>query len=499
MLAPPNPFQEIRLRALLPTGRFAPPHKEDDPWVRCCTCDSRTVRPGDAFVAVGGLSHDGHDHLRQAARRGAAVAVVERPDSTCDVPQYVVENSAAAFGVLSQALAGSPAETMKIVGVTGTNGKTTTCMLIARILKVAGYTTALSSTLGSFDGEDYAENDLTTPPADKLAAWLKRSAGNGCSHAVVEISSHGLVQHRTAGIPLDAACVTNVRRDHLDYHRSIEEYQAAKSKVFDLMRPEGIAVLNADDSVCASYLPDLRGPVLTVGMNAPAEVTGTLIEQFVSEQTFLLSAGSDTIPVRTHMIGTHHVYNCMTAAAVGLAFDLDLPTIVQAIESIDYVPGRLERIERGQPFGVFVDFAHTPDALSTSLRALREVTQGRLICVFGAGGERDKGKRPLMGRAVETNTDVAVVTSDNPRGENPAAIAGDILGGMKRTCETVTVLDREEAIHLALAKANPGDVVLIAGRGHERHQIIGDEQIPFDDREVAAQWLSEMEPARMCG
>ena len=499
MLAPFDPLRELRLVALLPTGRFAPPHDEADVWVRRCTCDSRAVHPGDAFIAIRGSSQDGHDHLRQAAGRGAAVAVVERPVEQCDIPQYLVKNSAAAFGVLSQAFAGRPAEKMKVVGVTGTNGKTTTCMLIARILKTAGYATALSSTLGAFDGEDYSETDWTTPPADGLAAWLRRSADNGCSHAVVEISSHGLAQDRTAGIPLDAACVTNVRRDHLDYHGSLETYHAAKSKVFDALRPDGIAVLNADDAVSASFLPALRGPLLTVGMDSPAEITGTLVERFVSEQTFFLSAGSDTIPVRTHMIGVHHVYNCMAAAAVGLAFNLDLPDIVGAIESIDYVPGRLERIERGQPFGVFVDFAHTPDALAASLRTLRDVTQGRLICVFGAGGERDKGKRPLMGRAVEANCDIAVVTSDNPRNENPAAIAGDIVEGMSGTGESLTLLDREEAIHWAVSNARAGDVVLIAGRGCESHQIVGEERIPFDDREIAAHWLSEMEPAEVRG
>lgn len=495
MQATPNPLQQMRLCALVPTGRFADPDANADVWVRACSCDSRTIRPGDVFVAVPGRSQDGHEFVAQAAQRGASAVVVERPVAACGVPQYVVPSSSAAFGLLCQAFAGNPATEMKVIGVTGTNGKTTTCMLIARILKVAGYNTALSSTLGTFDGDEYASSDWTTPPADHLAQWFRRSLDNGCSHAVVEVSSHGLDQSRTAGIPFDAACVTNVRRDHLDYHGTIEAYRHAKGRLFEALRPGGIAVLNADDSASADYLPRLSGPVLTVGMQRTAEITGTLIEQFVSEQTFLLTAGSDTIPVRTRMIGSHHVYNCMTAAAVGLAFDLDLPTIVRAIESIEYVPGRLERIERGQPFGVFVDFAHTPDALTIGLQALREVARGKLICVFGAGGERDRGKRPLMGRAVEAAADIAVVTTDNPRSENPLAIIGEILGGLRGTGESITIPDREEAIYWALSKANPGDVVLIAGRGHESHQIIGGEQIPFDDREVAGRWLSDLEPA----
>ncbi len=495
MLAIPDPLQRMRLRALLPSGRFLAPDEQADVWVRVCTCDSRTVPPGGAFVAVRGRSYDGHDYVAEAAKRGAAALVVEHPVAECGVPQYLVPNSADAFGVLCQTLAGNPSRRMKVVGVTGTNGKTTTCMLIARILKVAGHTTALSSTLGAFDGEDYYPTEWTTPPADRLADWFKRSLDNGCSRAVVEMSSHGLAQYRTSGVQLDAACVTNVRRDHLDYHGTLKAYRDAKARLFDALRPGGIAVLNADDATSSDYLASLKGPVLTVAMREPAEITGMLIEQFLGEQTFLLTAGSDTIPVRTRMIGSHHVYNCMAAAAVGLAFDLDLPTIVRAIESIEYVPGRLERIERGQPFGVFVDFAHTPDALRTSLQTLREITRGRLICVFGAGGERDRGKRPLMGRAVEAAADLAVVTSDNPRSEEPSDIIRDILGGLKRAGESITIPDREEAIHWALSHANPGDVVLIAGRGHESHQIVADVRIPFDDRDVAARLLSDLEPA----
>ena len=228
-----------------------------------------------------------------------------------------------------------------------------------------------------------------------------------------------------AGVRFDAACVTNVSRDHLDYHPTIQDYRLAKSKLFDHLAPEGFAVVNADDPMAAGYLGRFDGPALTVGIRSAAEITATPLEQFPSEQTFLLTAGSETMPVRTRMIGPHHVYNCLTAAAVGLAYGIDLPTVVRGLEAVRYVPGRLERIECGQPFGVFVDFAHTPDALAACLQALRQVTAGRLICVFGAGGDRDRQKRPLMGRAVEHGADLAVVTSDNPRSEDPRAIADE--------------------------------------------------------------------------
>ena len=256
-------------------------------------------------------------------------------------------------------------------------------------------------------------------------------------------------------------------------------------------------MINADDPAAAGFLHLLEGPVLTVAVRRAAEITGQLIERFPSEQTFLLRAGSETMPVRTRMIGDHHVYNCLVAAAVGLAYGIDLTTVVRGLQSIEHVPGRLERIECGQPFGVFVDFAHTPDALEGSLRALRDVTSGRLICVFGAGGDRDRTKRPLMGRAVEEHADRAIVTSDNPRTEDPEQIIREVVSGFRSPIEVEVIADRAEAIRAALAEAAPGDCVLIAGKGHEDYQIIGHRRLPFDDREVACQWLYEFQPTEV--
>ncbi|MHB8899175.1 MAG: UDP-N-acetylmuramoyl-L-alanyl-D-glutamate--2,6-diaminopimelate ligase [Thermoguttaceae bacterium] len=457
--------------------------------------DSRRVQPGDLFVAMRGTDHDGLAFVDEAIRRGCAAVVADRhADLPPAVPLVLVADARQAFGDLCHALAGHPSRRLKVIGVTGTNGKTTTSCLIASILNTAGFPTGLIGTLGTFDGEEYGPSNLTTPPADELAGWLGRMVANGCSHAVVEVSSHGLDQKRTAGIELDAACITNIRRDHLDYHPSIADYRLAKSKIFRLLTGEGFAVLNADDPATAGLLGQLSGPVLTIGMQSGAELTAVEIERFTSEQTFLLTAGSETIPVRTRMIGTHHVYNCLMAAAAGLAYGIDLPTIVRGLENLEHVPGRLERIECGQPFGVFVDFAHTPDALSGSLATLRAVTRGRILCVFGAGGNRDRAKRPLMGRAVEEAADVAIVTSDNPRNEPAERIVRDVLDGFHRPCDARVMLDRADAIGWALAQARPGDCVLIAGKGHEDHQIIGDRRVPFDDRDVAKAWLYEHRP-----
>jgi UDP-N-acetylmuramoyl-L-alanyl-D-glutamate--2,6-diaminopimelate ligase len=255
-----------------------------------------------------------------------------------------------------------------------------------------------------------------------------------------------------------------------------------------------VAVINADDPISAGYLTLIDGPVLTVGIRSAAEIMAEPIEQCLSEQTFMLTAGSQSIPVRTKMIGTHHVYNCLVAAAVGLASGIELPTIVRGLEMVEYVPGRLQRIECGQPFGVFVDFAHTPDALTSCLKALRNATSGRLICVFGCGGDRDRQKRPLMGRAVESDADVAIVTNDNPRTEDPDAIIDEILKGFQRADEVEVIPDRAEAIARALTCARPGDCVLIAGKGHENYQIIGQQRLPLDDCEIAHDWLYDVKP-----
>ncbi len=502
----------VSLLGLLPEAELL--GAADVPFVGCA-CDSRKVRPGDLFVAVAGVRHDGNDFIAEAVQRGCAAVITDGkgdksnfprptfgrcPPSGCSaqiglipfsVPVCVVPNARASYARLCQELAGNPSRQLKLIGVTGTNGKTTTACLIAGIFKAAGHGIGVLGTLGYLDGRVVEPATHTTPPPEKLASLLARMVRNGCSHAVMEVSSHALDQSRVEGVQFDAACVTNVTRDHLDYHGTLGKYRRAKARLFDHLAEDGFAVLNADDPGSAGYLRRLDGPVLTVGIREAAEITATPIEQFISEQTFLLTAGSETVPVRTKMIGVHHIYNCLTAAAVGLAHGIELTTVVRGLEFAGQVPGRLERIECGQPFGVFVDYAHTPDALTVVLKTLREVTAGRLICVFGAGGERDREKRPLMGRAVEQAADLSILTNDNPRREDPQAIFREVLGGFVVPTAVDVIPDREAAIHQALAAARPGDCVLIAGKGHETYQIIGDKRLDMDDCEVVREWLYE--------
>ena len=481
--------QGISLRQLLPEARIA---GADDIRAKSCCEDSRQIEPGDLFVALEGGEHDGHDFAREAVARGATAILAERHLPVDGLPTCIVHDARDAYGRVCQALAGNPAASLKVIGVTGTNGKTTTASLVAHMLMEAGHRPGILGSLGYCDGFDLAPATGTTPSPPVLAHWLARMAAGGCSHAVLEMSSRALVQSRTAGIEFDAAIITDVGRDHLDFHGSLANYRNAKSRLLSQLSTEGVAVLNLDDPTCAEMLSQLHNPVLTVGIKSEAELTATVVERQLGEQTFLLTAGSETVPVRTKMIGDHHVINCLSAAALGLVYGIDLPTVVRGLESTGQVPGRMESICCGQSFGVVVDDAHTNEGLASALSALREVTKGRLICVFGAGGDRDRGKRPLMGRCVEKMADVAIVTTDNPRTEYPEAITKQICAGFDHPARAQVVLDRGEAIQRALGMATRGDCVLIAGRGAENHQTIGHERYFFDDRQLARQLLRQM-------
>ncbi len=479
-------IQSVSLRQLCPGAKF---YGARDIIVSSVSADSRDVQPGDLFAALLGARTDGHHFVRNALRRGATAVLAEHFVPTQDRPLCVVRDSRVAFARLCQALTDNPSRRLKVIGVTGTSGKTTTSWLIRGILEAAGYRTGLLGTVEFSDGEWSAPSPYTTPPAAVLAGWLARIEAAGCTHAVMECSSHALAQARMEGVELHAACVTNVRQDHLDYHNSAANYRAAKLKIFEHLAADGFAVLNIDDPIVSGFVDHISGPALTVGMRGMAEVTAQVIERCRSEQTFLLSAGSETVPVRTRMIGDHHVANCLVAAAVGLVSGIELSVVARGLEQVEQVPGRMERIECGQSFGVFVDYAHTPDALAAVLDTLREVTSGRLICVFGAGGERDRSKRPRMAEAVEARADQIVVTHDNPRREPPNRILRDITRGFERPDAVQVIPDRERAIAWALSQAEAGDCVLIAGKGHEDVQVIGNRRLPSDDRQIARQWL----------
>lgn len=315
----------LRLRPLLRGAEF---FAADDIVVQSCSADSRTCQPGDLFVALVGSNVDGHDYIQQAIDHGAAAVLAERYVPTAGLPVCVVNDARAAYGQICQSLAGEPSKKLKVIGVTGTNGKTSTCWLIASILQAAGFRTGLMGTIANSDSLTVESSNMTTAPPPALADWMARMVANDCSHAVLEVSSHALAQSRVAGIEFDGACITNVRRDHLDFHNSLANYREAKSRLLKQLTPGGFAILNADDSVGQQFVSLVDGAILTIGLENQAELTATIVEQHTNEQTFLLQAGSDTVPVRTKIIGVGHVYNCLTAAAVGLLYGVKLTDIV---------------------------------------------------------------------------------------------------------------------------------------------------------------------------
>ncbi len=453
-----------------------------------CTSDWRQVRPGDVFVAITDAEHDGHDGATAAADGGAAAVVCERPLPVFHIPQFVVSDSRAAYGRLCQALVGDPSRQMKVIGVTGTSGKTTVARLLTSIFRQAGAAAGTLDSFGYWDGwEDRpAQEAPLSPPL--LARSLAEMAASGVRHAIIEVSSRELSQAALAGVRLDAVCMTQVGRDHLDWHGSVQNYRRAKRRIFEHLHTDGVAVLNADDPVCVDMLCDLDRPMLTFGLKKPAEISAEVVEQHVNEQTFVLTAGDESVGVRTEIVGDHHIYNCLAAATMGLAYGIELTTVARGLEAVDRLPGRMERIMGGQEFAVFVDAAQSPDTLRATLRAVRQVTSGRVICLFGAPGEQEIEQRQVMGRVVGSMADVAIVTSNAPRGEDPRLICLQVRSGFADVSRPQIVVDRTAAIAHALNLARPGDTVVIAGMGERTYGTDAD-SMPIGDAEIARQAL----------
>jgi UDP-N-acetylmuramoyl-L-alanyl-D-glutamate--2,6-diaminopimelate ligase len=433
-----------------------------------CTSDPRQVQKGDVFVALVDADRDGHSDAFEAAQRGAAAIICERLVPVFDVPQCVVADSRAAYGRLCQALVGDPSRQLKVIGVTGTHGKTTVARLLSSIFQRVGATCGVLDTFGYADGCDAhpASEAPLTPP--KLARSLAEMVAVGATHAVVELSSRELSAQVPAGITLDAVCVTQVGCKHLEWHGSLENYRRAKCRIFDYLQPGGIAIMNADDPVSMKMLGDLNFASLTYGLRESAEIVAEIVEQHINEQTFVITAGDESVAVRTAIIGDHHVSNCLAATAVALAYGIQLTDVAHGLESVDRLPGRMERLMCGQDFAVLVDAANSADALRISLRAARQATSGRLICVFGTQHNFDDDQLRATGRVIGAMSDAAVITtSGRIDGNHRACIA--IHSGLADRRKARVILDRNEAIAWALSEAKTGDTVLIAGMGEQPH------------------------------
>jgi len=453
-----------------------------------CTSDWSQLQPGDVFVAVDDERGDGHDMAREASLHGACAVICERPVPVFDVPTYLVPDSRLALGELCHALVDHPTRSLPTLGVTGTQGKTTVIALLESIFAVAGMHAGALSDLGCYDGMSHSTGlGQRTSPA-MFASRLARMAAAGCSHAMVEISSRSLAQATLAGIQLDAICVTNITSGHLDLHHSTQNYRDAKRRILNYLAPGGVVVLCADDPNCLSWLESLQGPVLTYGLGPQAEISGSIIEQNSTEQLFVLSAGSDSVAVRTTLVGEHHIADCLGAAATALTYGIDLSTIARGIEAVDWLPGRMERVDCGQGFPVFVDVAHTPDALRTSLRTARQLARERVICVLDEESCSTPQESQLMHRMVRRMADMAIVVQDS-KSATPARNRPKENGLLQ------VVGDRSEAIARAVSLAAPGDVVVITGSqtgplgcfGHKGSLGRGKEVI--DDVECARQLL----------
>ena len=452
---------------------------------------SDRVRPGDAFFCVPGFVHDGHEFAADAAARGASVLVTSHMVDIPAIPQVVVADTRQALALASAVFFGDPSHRMALVGVTGTNGKTTTAYIIDSILREAGHTTGIVGTVETRIAGAREPAGRTTPESRDLQALLAHMIDEGVDAAVMEVSSHAIDLHRVDGVRFAVAAFTNLSQDHLDYHPSIEEYFSVKSRLFRHVAPDS-QVVNIDDEH-GRRLVVQTGAEWTVGVSPEARVRATRIEMGLRSTSLDLVTPQGTRRLALPLTGAFNVSNALVAAGCGLALGIPLDTVVAGLEAAPQVPGRLERIEEGQPFAVFVDYAHTPDGLEKAITAVRAVTAGRVITVFGCGGDRDPAKRPLMGHAAASLSDIAIVTSDNPRSEDPVGIILQVEDGMTHCAASKHVeVDRRHAIGLALSLAREGDAVLIAGKGHEDYQIFADRTIHFDDREVASEELRRL-------
>jgi len=447
---------------------------------------AQQVQEGYVFAALPGVRHHGLEFLAEAQARGAVAVLSDQKPSTA-FPWIATPNPRKAAALAAWALAGNPEKRLVLVGVTGTNGKSTVCDLTTRILAQAGQRVGVFGTLGYRLPHRAVPALRTTPEATDLAPLLAELVAAGGQAAVMEVSSHALALERVAGLSFQVAVWTNFTQDHLDFHRTMEEYFTAKRKLFELLAPGGVRVINADDPELQPLLPELTPADFTFGFGETAQVRATDLELSLEGSRFTLTTPRGSCPVLLPLLGKHNVANALAAAAAALALGCDLAAVAAGLAHAQPLPGRLERVPLDAPFAVFVDYAHTPDALEKVLTTLRSLTSGRLIVVFGCGGDRDPGKRPLMGQVVARLADVPIVTSDNPRSEDPGAIIAQILEGMEPSPNprTLVLPDRRDAIAAALRLAEPGSVVLLAGKGHEEVQIFADRTVPFSDREEA--------------
>ncbi len=464
-----------------------------DAEIKSLAYDSRQVTPGTLFFAVPGGQTDGHLFVPQALERGATAIVSERApdDGLFPVPWIQVQNVRPAMAIVAHHFCGKPSEILRLIGITGTNGKTTTSYLVHAILSTQA-PALLLGTIKTLFGDVEFESKHTTPEAIDLQRVLAEALARGCRNGAMEVSSHALALYRVYGCHFPVAVFTNLTQDHLDFHGTLEEYFRAKLLLFDSGYNPGIrfAVMNEDDPFGRRIQPSRGVTKITYGLGEGADVHPARHTASILGTRMEVAIHGRRLEIESSLVGQHNVYNLLTAVAAASALGVDDAAIQQGIAKLSQVSGRFEKVSVDAPFTVIVDYAHTPDALENVLRLSRELTSGRVICVFGCGGDRDRTKRPIMGALAARHADIVVVTSDNPRSEEPEAIVNEIVAGIDRsTVQCEVVVDRREGIRRALSLAGSGDIVLIAGKGHENYQIVKGVKHHFDDREVVREVL----------
>ncbi len=473
---------DIILKDLGITGNF------ENREVTLITDNSAKICEGCIFVCIEGRRFDGHTKAAEALEKGAAAVVVQKDMGLKN--QILVENTRSAYAKICAAFFGHPERNLKIIGVTGTNGKTTSCFIIKSVLDKLGYKTGLLGTVKNIVGDKEYPAVLTTPDCYDLFGLYAEMVDYGCEYCVMEVSSQALDQRRVDGVHFDAAIFTNLTQDHLDYHGSFENYKAAKRMLFE---NSDIAILNIDDEAAWEMLEGTNCKALTCSVeNNNCDYSAKNIRNDASGVKYELVSNSNIGRVKFRVPGKFSVYNSMSAAVCLVELGMDFKAVLDALAECIGIPGRMEVVPTETPYTVIIDYAHTPDGLENVLNCVREITEGRVITVFGCGGDRDKTKRPIMGEIATKLSDVAVVTSDNPRSEDPESIIEDITAGIgKHNSKVIVDSDRKSAIKKALETAKAGDIVILAGKGQETYQILESGKIHFDEREVVAEILSE--------
>ena len=483
------------------TGEIAEPVRDLD--VRAVTYDSREAGPGTIFVALRGTKTDGARFAAQALAKGAVAVVAESaaPAGT-SAPWIHVEHAREALAALAAVLAGNPSEQLALVGITGTNGKTTTSYLLTAMFDAAGVRCGRIGTIGYRIGDREVDASRTTPEAPDLQRMLREMVTVGCGACVMEVSSHALALRRVDALRFSAAVFTNLTRDHLDFHGSMDAYFSAKRRLFEILPDGAVGVINADDRRAAELVAAARRPV-TYAIDAAADVRPGPLTFSLDGLAFEVRTPRGTLHVKSRLVGRPNAYNILAAAATAMALDLPFSAIEAGIAAVEHVAGRFQLVsDPADNVKVIVDYAHTDDALKNLLETARPLATGRVVTVFGCGGDRDRTKRPLMGAVAARLSDFVIVTSDNPRSEDPLAIIEEIRRGLvppadrmmprgQRATASTAIVDRREAIEKAIRDARPGDLVVIAGKGHEKYQVIGDRTLPFDDVEIARAALAK--------